>query len=245
MTFTAKSNLEFGNVALSDYNAFCFYKNFMDGAERDVEVISVPGRSGDLLVDNGRWRNVDVEYHIQVTDLINVHGLRAALIAELGYNKLRDNYEPNEYRIARLKEPPEIVQHTGTVAHMVVRFDCKPQRYLDSGDIDREYTANSNIFNPTNFNALPLIRVYGYGYVGIGTNTIQILQPASGDTRAYIDIDCDTQNAFEMTQSGLINRNNNIELSSGEFFYLRPGQNGISIDGDITKLILWPRWVTQ
>ena len=32
--------------------------------ERDVEYITIPGRSGDLMVDNNRYRNYTISYDI-------------------------------------------------------------------------------------------------------------------------------------------------------------------------------------
>ena len=34
--------------------------------ERDTEDIEIPGRSGTLTVDNGRWRNISVSYKVFV-----------------------------------------------------------------------------------------------------------------------------------------------------------------------------------
>ena len=81
--------------------------------------------------------------------------------------------------------------------------------------------------------ALPLIRVYGTGALAIGNVTITI-NSASG----YTDIDCDLMDAFK----GSTNCNGNITLTSGEFFYLDPGENGISFGSGITKVIVKPRW---
>lgn len=236
-----KSNLIFGDVNLSDYEAFAFHKNHYDGAERDVELISVPGRNGDLIIDNKRYKNMDVEYRAKISGQTNAHFLRAALLSQIGYQRIEDDYEPEMYRIGRLKQPPEMNQSVIDAVSMTLTFDCKPQRYLKSGEVEKEFTTNGNIYNPTLYNARPLVRVYGYGEVGIGGNTITIVPPASGETRTYIDIDCDLQDAY----TGTTNQNGKIELSSGKFFELAPGENGVSLDTHITKVIITPRWETQ
>lgn len=236
MKYHAKSNIVYGDVILADFAAFAFYANYKDGAQRDVETITVPGKDGELLIDNGRYGNVAVEYRVQVTGVDNIRNLRAALLSQTGYNRLEDEYEPNAYRVAYISEPPEIVQEVADAAAISLKFSCKPQRYLKVGELGMEFTGNSTIYNPTSYTALPLVRVYGAGSVGIGANTIRIADPGE-----YTDIDCEIQDAFE----GSTNRNSSIRLASGEFFKLRPGANGISLSAGITKVIVTPRWYSQ
>lgn len=241
MIFKLKSNAIFGSVNLSDFSAFAYYKNHYDGAERDIETISVPGRNGDLLIDNGRYKNMPVEYRVQVYGQDNAHHLRSALLAEIGYFRIEDEYEPEIYRVGRLNGPPDVsVALTGVVS-MTITLDCKPQRYLKLGEVERNFTSNGTLYNPTLYTAKPLVRAYGYGAVGVGTNTITITQPVSGETRPYVDIDCELQDAY----AGTTNLNSKIQLSSGKFFTLEPGENGVSLDSNISRVVITPRWVMQ
>lgn len=51
-------------------------------------------------------------------------------------------------------------------------FNCKPYRYLKSGEVPETFTASGSILNRTLYDAAPLIRVYGKGNLGIPTHVI-------------------------------------------------------------------------
>lgn len=146
--YNPKSNVIFGDVDLSDYNAFAIYCNIFDRPERDVEVVSVPGRNGDLIFDNGRYKNLDRVYTIQVTGVQNVHNLIAALTNTIGYQRLEDEYDDTVYMFARIKGKPRITQFVGNAVLMTLTFDRVPQKYLKSGWDYVQYDA-SGYHNPT------------------------------------------------------------------------------------------------
>jgi len=131
--YNPKSNVTFGSVNLSTYNAFAIYCNIFDRPERDVEVVSVPGRNGDLIFDNGRYKNLDRVYTIQVTGVANAQNLINALTKAIGYQELEDDYDTTVYYMARLKNRPRVVQFVGNAVLLTVTFDRKPQRWLKSG----------------------------------------------------------------------------------------------------------------
>ena len=107
-------------------------------------------------------------------------------------------------------------------------FDCKPERFLKSGEQPIEFTADGALFNQTLQDAKPMLRVYGD--IGIGSRTMTI-----SDTTDYTDIDCESMDAYYEAE----NRNSNI---SGDFPILEPGENGVTLGSGITKLIITPRW---
>lgn len=104
---------------------------------RDVEFISVPGRNGDLVIDHGRFENIEVTYPCSIAAgyQANIDGLRAYLKTLVGYVEISDTYHPNEYRlgvyVAGL-ETTNAWKMTGGTFDLV--FNCKPQRFLMSGD---------------------------------------------------------------------------------------------------------------
>ena len=114
-----------------------------------------------------------------------------------------------------------------------IEFDCKPQRFLKSGEHTISYTANGSIRNNTNRQAKPFLRVYGTGAgtVGIGSETITISAISS-----YVDIDCEIMDAFK----GATNCNGNVSFSND--IIIQSGDVGITMTGNITKVDVTPRW---
>lgn len=104
---------------------------------RDIDKIPVSGRSGDLLSDLGRYDNIIVTYVCAFAENgdYGVRELNAALLSKNGYNEIHDSYYPDYYRVGYFTGglKPKISRLDGK-AVVEYSFDCKPQRYLVSGD---------------------------------------------------------------------------------------------------------------
>ena len=205
--------------------------------ERDYEVVEVPGRNGDLTIDNGRYKNVKLTYKcgIGVGFHDRMDEVRAWLMSNVGYKRLEDTYHPDHYRMARVASAPDPDVFAGRRGgRFDLVFDAKPQRFLKTGETEQSFTSSGTITNPTRYNALPLLRVYGTGYIVINNARITI-----SSANSYTDIDCDIQDAYK----GSTNCNGNITLDSGAFPVLAPGSNGITLSG-VSRVIITPRWWT-
>ena len=231
-----RTKIIYNGVDLEKYGVIASGTGVFQAPERDMEKVSVPGRNGDLILDNGRYLNLDVTYHIGIQRPVdtNLRGLRSALLSQPGYHRLEDSWHTNEFRLAAFKGPiqPD-VKVMLRVAEFDLTFDCKPQRFIKSGEHPIEFTSNGIIFNLYDMTAKPLVRVYGTGYLTIGAETIRIMT-----ANEYTDIDCELMDAYK---DGT-NCNRNIQLQTGEFFHLDPGDNNVVITGDITRVIIIPRW---
>lgn len=140
------SSLVFNGVDLGkECDMFVLGKGAFGAPSRDVTQIHVPGRNGDILVDNGGWNNVDVTYSsccILSNFRENVAKLRGYLLANPGYHELTDPYNPDEVRYAEFRGPftPEAFTSRGNNAGMFdLTFNCKPQRFLRESVVARDY----------------------------------------------------------------------------------------------------------
>lgn len=130
-TLNGRSSADWGIVASKD--------NGFDAPERDVSAIEVPGRNGELHIDNGRWRNIDVTYNDCVIerDFTERFGdFRAYCARQRGYQRLEDTFHPDEYRLADMTQGIK-VSSVGTrynSGKFDLTFNCKPQRFLKSGE---------------------------------------------------------------------------------------------------------------
>ena len=106
--------------------------------ERDVSYIHVPGRSGDILMDNGCWKNVNISYNFLIKDdwKTAFEDFAAWLCSHVGYFRLEDPVRhPGVYRMASFTGPldPDLWFTTDTGV-FTVEFNCKPQQWLTSGE---------------------------------------------------------------------------------------------------------------
>lgn len=215
-------------------------------AERDLEIISIPGRSGDLIIDNGRYKNVTIPYQCAILPKENLTLREAAIQAVKllkpagNYARLEDTYNPDYFRMARVHASISVDSVVEQVGTFQVKFDCKPKRFLKTGETAIVFNTTSTLSNPTEFNALPLITVYGTaeGTVTVGNATVEIKSITD-----QITLDCDTQNAFRQVGDGAA-ENYNGNISAQQFPELLPGNNPVSWTGGITKVEIIPRWWT-
>lgn len=229
--------ITFGGKNLADFGVVVSGEGTYDAPERSVTEEIVPGRNGTLLIDNGRFENVIVTYPAAIVQDFprNMEGLRSFLQSIKGYARLEDSYHPDVYYLA-MPTGGISVKTSGYMnreGQFDLEFTRKPQRFLKSGEGAISLTSTGYIYNPTLFDALPMIRIYGNGSVTIGSNTVAWSGPSS-----YVDLDCDIQDAYYMGS----NMNQYIQLSGYDFPKLEPGQTQITLGEGVTRVDITPRW---
>lgn len=219
-----------------DYGVYISGSGTYDAPEREYSNISVKGRNGDLLAHDNRLSNITVTYpaFIYAGFRDNLAALRSMLLSRVGYKRLEDTYHPEEFRRAFYRgDLQATVRSRNDAAEFDVSFECDPRRFLKVGENKREFTAAGTIINPTDFDAKPLIRVYGHGTLEVGDDTITIAQG-----NAYTDIDSEVMDCYY----GATNANSLVSFASNDFPQLPPGETGVSFSGHITKVEITPRW---
>ena len=127
LIYNGRSTLDFG-VHISGEDTW-------KTAAPDLERISIPGRSGDLVAFNKRYKNVEIKYHMGIIRDFdrNYSGFINFILSNPGYHRLEDSYHPEVYRLAVMESAfePEmsVLNHQG---QFDVKFSCKPQTYLKS-----------------------------------------------------------------------------------------------------------------
>lgn len=227
----------FGGKSTEDFECHISGQGTFLSPERDVDSVSVPGRNGDLHIDNGRFYNIEIIYPAFITKDFrnNYEALKAFLLAQRGYKRLEDSYHPEYYRRATYKGRIEpVMTPLNRSGSFDLKFDCDPRCFLKEGERVITVTGAQSILNQTGFSAKPLIRAYGTGTLTVGSVSVQIITASE-----YTDIDCDMQEAYK----GAVNCNNNIILTNGSFPELVPGQNDVLISG-LSRIDITPRWWT-
>lgn len=216
--------LTFNDKSSRDFDVWISGSGTFDAPRRDVESVSIPGKNGDLHIDNGRFENIKITYPAFITKAFreNFDSFKAFMLSQRGYKKLMDSYHPDYYRLASYQEPinPDMtaLNRSGSFE---IEFDCDPRRFLKEGEQLLIFTGEI-IKNPTLYPSNPLIRAYGTGTLTVG-DVVVVINSADG----YTDLNCEIQEAYK----GSVNCNNNITLTDGKFPVLQPGINEISFTG--------------
>ncbi len=211
--------------------------------ERDYEVVHIPGRNGDLVIDNGSYQNVTRKYDISVGeidgDFTNLaSGVGEWLHSASGYARLEDSYEPDYFRLAYYVADTEMENLFHQAGKMTIEFNCKPARFLKIGERAVSLTADGALRNPTFQKSFPklIVTVSSSGTLTIGGKTTTI----SGLTETTrMVIDSELQDVYE--EESLTNLNSKVSFFDG-FPLLLPGLNAITFTGDITSVEVIPRW---
>lgn len=231
-----RNYLTFGSISTSSYGCYISGGGTFNAPEREYELIDVPGRDGALVGLEKRFMNVDVKYPAFIASNFdtNIANLRSALLSQVGYQKLTDTYHTDEFRKALFTGDIEVdVDHLRAGQFDLV-FNCKPQRFLNSGETKTTITsANGSITNPTLFNSQPLITVFGYGDLYVNSQKITI-----ENVYDSVSIDSEMVDCY----SGAYNANHAVTFQGNEFPVLVPGANATTKANTITKIEITPRW---
>lgn len=211
--------------------------------ERAIEMYPIQGRNGALCVDLGRFENIAVTYTCgcfksdQAAFAELIRAFRNELCSRRSYARLTDTYHTDEYREALFYSGIEAETFRNRAGEFEITFDCKPQRFLTSGENYTTYGKNSTITNPTKFEARPLIKVTGYGTVNIGSTTITI----TGSSGVVTYIDCDLMDCYRMSGGAVVSANSAVTFS-GSTFPVLSGSTGVNYSGNVSKVEIMPRW---
>ena len=218
--------------------------------KRRYQSYSQEAKNGDFVLMDNAWENVIQEYQLFIDmNQVNVslaeecHLIANWLHSTDDYAELTDSYDTTHYRMAYMVDEIKIENHLNEFATATVRFNCRPEYYLNSGKTATDYTTFPiSITNPTQYDSYPLIKITktSSGDVGLKFNNSQTI--VTGDGKSTVYIDCDKR-SVSTSSAGT---SNFIKFTASNIFpKLKAGSNSITItEGSdlITKITITPRW---
>lgn len=157
----------FDNVDTRDYEGILVYFNSVDTTPKRVgEFIEIPNRNGSFFLDGGRYEDVVHTYDIIALSKEHASDLINALASKVGYFRLQDSFNPDEYYSAVFdsKVEPNVTKERDKLTFKLT-FTRKPQRWLISGESAIEVDSGDTLTNPTLFESGPLLEVTGSGAI--------------------------------------------------------------------------------
>lgn len=236
-------SLTFDGINSLDYGIYVTGEAVYNAPERVVEMVEIPGRNGSLAIDQGRFTNIEVSYpcgcfaDTQADFAAKVSAFRNAIGSRYSYKRLTDEYNTDEYRLGLYKSGLEVsAVRYGTAGQFTITFDCKPQRWLTSGETP--VAVSSSLTNPTDFESKPLIEVTGTGTLGIGEYILTI----TGTASQTLYIDCETMEIYTLEGTVPTGASSLVSINKTDFPVLKPGHNGVSVGTGLSALTITPRW---
>lgn len=242
-------NFKFGEHSTKDFDLVIQAPPTYNFPEKDVSVEHIPGRNGDLIIDNNCWKNTERTYSIASvfrpgTDFIsNSERLIKWLTSKEGYHRLEDSYDPDVYRLGSFKNSGSLTNYYDKATAINVTFDCKPQRYLKNGEKSVEFSGSvATLENPTGYYSLPEITIknilplenevllFTIQNDNKVTSVVSFNKIRSANDPYDITLNSELQTAYS-TQQGDIN--SYVNLNDLEFPILRKGVSILSINNYI------------
>lgn len=222
-----------------DYGIRISKEATLSAPERDVEVFSVPGRSGELVIDKGRFgpQLVTYEAFFRCPDgerAAYARRIKSWLLGVSGYRELADTYDRQYYRMARYSGALDIEAVGRRFGKLDLSFSCQPFRLRQDGRALREMPLESTIYNPEDWPSKPYFRLYGNGDIRLVVG--EAVWQFSG-VSGYIEVDSDIME----THKNLLPQNN--KKTGDGYPELAPGWNLVKATG-ATKIEMIPRWCT-
>lgn len=226
-----------GNISLDGRNLrdfgvkYAILKNRYDQPEPNVDAEHVDGRNGDVLFYTGEFQNIDLEYLcICEGDFdTNFQGFKSWLYSHQGYLRIEDDAYPDEYRMGAVLKATSMAKSRNCFE---LEINCKPQKFLRSGEIPVTIAGYDHLYNPTEYESRPLIKVSGTGSLIINNTEMDISRNDS-----YMMIDCELMDCYRDSE----NLNSDLVLATGDFFTLGSGTNDI-LPAKGMMLEITPRW---
>ena len=226
----------FGDVNSSDYGLIVTGVENTESAKRKTKRIVVPGRSGELIQEDGSYENATQKYRVSIVNDYekNYPAWLNRAISLPAYQRLEDSIHPEEFRMAAFTGPTKPKTTGGNKSgSFVIEFDCQPQRWLKDGEIALRIASGTKLFNAWQ-PAKPLIHITGVGKgtLAVGSSTVDI-----EDIKGSMTIDSENQNVY----AGAENRNNSVVVTGG-FPVLKSGETMVNYSGGIETIEIIPRW---
>lgn len=233
----------YGQFCSADHNIIITAPPTEAIAERDVENVSITGRSGDLILDNDRYKNVSVVFECTAipadgkTLRETIIDIVESMAPSAGYKRLTTTYDPEHFRMAQVSTGISVKSIAEQAGTFKLSFDCKPQRFLVSHEEPIAMEKASTFWNASKQPARPLITLYGTGSgtLTVGNITVNIFRLTD-----QITLDCDLMTAYRKVGDAAT-ENKNSDIYAPDFPILLYGENKISWTGGIQKITMIPR----
>lgn len=224
--------------------------------QKNIETISIPGRSGDLAIDYGTWQNVIITYPCYTKAIADFETVINTLGRLKGYQKITCTNDATHFRmgVPIIPQAPT-VKRIGTAIFFNLAFNCKPQRYLAS-DVSYNIAAGTylDLVNPSGFQSEPYLEIGGTGTItfneiltDIHAIPEQVVATITNpDDWPILFMDCALMECWSEEIPGVKQgQNKDVSFSPNKFPVLYGNQDGSKtrVQNSTNALLkIYPRW---
>ncbi|MED2750925.1 phage tail family protein [Bacillus thuringiensis] len=213
----------------SDYGLAMVERPVIPTAKQKVEQIEVPGRHGSLT-KKGAFEDVPLKIKFNLLEEENIKPLIRRIKAWFMNGKKLYFTDDDVYRKIKHVEMGDITNEIEEYGEFEVEFTLDPFEYVTT--VPLVLTKPETILNHGTVESSPKVEIHGNEDVRMMVNDVAFQIKGVKDT---VIVDSELLEAY----AGTTPMNSNM---IGEFPLFRVGENTITWTGDVTKLIIEPRW---
>ena len=183
----ATNRLSFGGQVLP-----CYIERYpaIKKAARKFRQYSIPGRNGDIFFQDDAYENVIQTYQVWVGDEHYGAQMDWGNLAEYlyldGYQVLKDTYDPDHFRKAVFNGPIDVENSWNTHGRATLEFNCRPERYLVSGNVPIQYEHQVASIEHMDFDDLSSF--VQNALAGLGDPGVWVVHVQSGSGTRRVDL---------------------------------------------------------
>lgn len=237
-----RAHFHYGGRKSSDMGLTISAETSQTSPGYDIEFEEVPGRDGDMAIDNKRL----LPFVYPVRTFLQPENMSIELAAskisqwlknDVRYKPLRLSWDPEYQYSAIFYDQYDIENQLPSFGRIALNFKCHPVKYHLSGLQKKAFTSSAFLFNPEKRAAKPLIEITGTGNITLQNNGTDWLILTAVD--GSISIDSQTMSVFKGTSMAFNKMNAGLKPL---FPLLAPGDNEITWTGNVSKIEITPRW---
>ena len=230
----------YNDKSSKDFNIKIKSINNLSSPQRSIEKILVPGRNGELILDNGNFENfiLTIECYLNCSSEdknVIAREIKKWLQSDFSYKKLILSDDTEFYYEAYCDTKLDFEYVSSNFESFLISFSCKPFKKKMNDDVIT--ITESIVINNPYLVSNPLIKVMGVGDVLVNINNQKLILKGLEDE---IEVDCEIMNAYKKVNNDIILLNNKMY---SDFPILEAGENQISFEGNVSKIEITPRWV--
>lgn len=226
-------------------------------SSRELSFISAPNKSGDIIVDKKRFKNIPVTYKVAHIPSWDTHTGRQFVFmlsdwlqSVYDYAILRDTDSPGYFRRGVCTGITNVTEPLSGMVEAAISFICDPFLYNDTGTRALVYEHTSAgadtysivINNDEKWSSEPVIKLTGRGAFTLTVNdtVIEVTALGDADTDGVIIIDKPRENVYDASGVPCNDKIEGLGLPQ-----LLPGENNITVaaaSAGAYTLEITPNW---
>lgn len=223
--------------SLDDFGIYIETMPTIPSPERRVSFITMPGRHGTIRYDEKSYEDITIAVSCGfVGNIMDKLQRIKAWLFESGESDLIFSFSPDKRYIAQVVNRIDFEFALSKIGSFIIVFHCRPFQYAVTNTPLIVTAKDTNYINTGTVASEPIIDIYGSGDVAVKINDDTF---SLANLISHATVNSVLQEVYSASYQNLNN------TMSGEFPQFVVGDNNITWEGNVERLVITPntRWL--